>query len=82
MAIPNDCKEVATQSIRDRLDDGQCSRRGDRGIDGVAALEEHAYAGLRRERLGGRDNISSHQRRTDRRIGVVPVKIHEETVLF
>ena len=42
MPVPDDGKEIATQSIRDWLDDGERGSRCDRGIDGVAAFEQHA----------------------------------------
>ena len=78
-AVPDHGKTVAAQAVGDRLDQRHAGRRSDRRIHRIAALEQHAQAGLRRQRMGGRDHIARKQRNAVARIRVAPIeRFHEE----
>ena len=47
---------VAADARRVRLDDAERERDGDRGVDDVAALREHAGAGFARQAMAGDDH--------------------------
>ncbi len=73
-AIPHDGEGIAAQATGNGFDYGKRSSRRDRRIDGIAALLQHAQAGLRRQRLRGGDDVTGEDGRACRRIGVGPVE--------
>src|SRR5581483_9838421 len=65
-------ERVRADPVRAGLDDGERDRGGDRRVDRVAALQQHAQAGLGGQRLTGRDDAPRrHQRKTARGVRVV-----------
>jgi len=52
-AMPDQREQIAADAVHDRLDHGQRNGRGDGAVHRVAAGQQHAQAGLRRQRLAG-----------------------------
>ena len=75
LSVPDDREGIRPQAVRAGF--GQRDRRGrsnDR-VDRIAAGGQHSQPGLCGERLRGRDDVAGEDRRADRRVGVVPVKV-------
>ena len=73
-AVPDNGEQVAADPVAARLDDRQCNRGRQRGVDRVATGAQHGQPSLRRERLRGRDDIACKDRRAARCVGNVPVE--------
>ncbi|MOA14222.1 hypothetical protein D3C78_1343110 [compost metagenome] len=74
LAVPDDGEAIAAQAARHGFD--QHDRGGGRngGVHGVAALEQHAQAGLGRQRVRRGHHVARKQRDANGRIRVDPVK--------
>ena len=59
-AIPKNRKAILADAIAVRLNDGECNRRCERRIDGIAAVLQHRDARLCRERLRRGDDVFRH----------------------
>ncbi|MNX98862.1 hypothetical protein D3C86_1312870 [compost metagenome] len=75
LAVPEDREGVATQAARHRLHQRDGGSGGDGRIDGIAALEQHAQAGLCRQRVRGGDHVAREQRNAHGGVGVGPVEV-------
>ncbi len=75
LCVVDDREEVPANTVHRRLDDRENRGGGDGGVDGVAALLEHAQAGRRGERLAGGDDpvAREHHRPRRPRVGRGPV---------
>ncbi len=62
LAVPDDGIGVGADAVRYRLDQRQRDRGGEDRVDRAAAGGEHLQAGLRGERLRGRDHVRREQR--------------------
>ena len=74
LAVPDDGETVAAQAAGNRLDQHDGGRGGDGRVHGVAALEQHAQSGLRRQRVRGGHHVAGEQRNADGGIGIAPVE--------
>ena len=72
-AVPEDGEEVRADAVGDRFHQRQRDGGGEDGVHGVPALEHHAHPGLRRERLGGGDDVGREDRLTRPAVGEIPV---------
>ena len=61
-AIPQNRKAIRADAIAGRLNDSECDRGSDRGINGIAALLQHRQSRLGCEWLRRGDDIFCHHR--------------------
>ena len=71
-AVPDQSERVAAKSVAGGLHHGQRNGRGQGRIDGIAALQQHAQAGLGCQGLRGGDGAASHDRHALGGVGVMP----------
>ena len=62
LTIPEDAERIRAQAVAHRLGDRQCRGGGDGRVHRVAALQQHAQAGLRCQRVRGAHDIARKQR--------------------
>ncbi len=74
-AIPQNAERIAAKAVADGLHDGHGGSGCNRRVYRVAALEQHAQAGLRAQRMRGGHNIARKQRQAGGGVGVVEVEI-------
>ena len=59
LAVPQQAERVGAEAVADRLGQRDHGRGGNRRVDRVATLVQHAHAGLRRERVRGRHDVAA-----------------------
>jgi hypothetical protein len=70
LAVPEDAERVAAQPVAHRLADRHGRRGRHGGIHRVAAVVEHAQAGLRRQRVGRRHDVARKDRQARAEVGI------------
>ncbi len=73
-AVPHQRERIAAETARDRLDHRDGRGRRDRRVDRIAALPQHAQAGLRGERMRSRNDVAREYGQARCRIRVLPVE--------
>ena len=82
VAIPQNGKRITANAIARRFDNRERDCSGKRGVDGVAALVQHAQTGLRGEWLGRSHGIARQYRHALRRIRQVPAEVSRVRILL
>ena len=74
LAVPQDGEGIAADAAAGGLHHRQRHRGGHGGVHRIAAGQQHAQAGLRRQRVRGADHVAPQHRRAGGGVGLGPVE--------